>query len=196
MSTVKLQSRADISAVIHRALVEVFTLRDAGQGIVVQTAVGDDRGIGAMSGATILQGEDGMVRVEYANEGLREEVIAALTTAPEEEPAPLDLETGSVEAVEDATQEDVPQTSEVEREDEDVFEPEEPANDDAVHAAAAVQETTPVRAPIPIEAAKLALSDAVPVEQWINITFPDPSTKFAVRILTSSARMRLTHHRS
>jgi len=169
MATTKLQSRQDISAAIHRALIEVFTLREAGLELLVQNAVGDERGLGAMSGARIVQVGNGTVRVEYAREELREEVIAALTTAPEAS----EEEGGDVEIVESAsdaeaqTQEPV-KTEEIQ--DQDVFEPEEQAS------TAAVREQSPTKQ----STAWLAFSDAVPVEQWINTTFPSPPLKFAV----------------
>ena len=169
MATTKLQSRQDISAAIHRALIEVLTLREAGLELLVQNAVGDERGLGAMSGAWIVQVGDGTVRVEYAKEELREEVIAALTTAPEAS----EDEGGDVEIVESAsdaeaqTQEPV-KTEEIQ--DEDVFEPEEQAS------TAAVREQSPAKQ----STAWLAFSDVVPVEQWINTTFPSPPLKFAV----------------
>jgi len=169
MATTKLQSRQDISAAIHRALIEVFTLREAGLELLVQNAVGDERGLGAMSGARIVQVDNGTVRVEYAREELREEVIAALTTAPEAS----EEEGGDVEIVASAsdaeaqTQEPV-KTEEIQ--DEDVFEPEEQAS------TAAVREQSPTKQ----STAWLAFSDAVPGEQWINTTFPSPPLKFAV----------------
>jgi len=194
MATVKLQSRQDISAAIHRALIEVFTLRDSGLETMVQNAVDDDRGIGAMSGATLLQAEDGTVRVEYASEELREEVIAALTTAPEVEPATLEEEVSDVEI---AAEEDMSSASDVEAQieepvnaaeirDEDVFEPEE---QELSQSTATVRDNSPTKQ----SAAWLALSDAVPVEQWVNTTFPDPNIKFAVSILHPSPKRWSSH---
>ena len=188
MSTVKLQSREDISAAIYRALVEVFTLQNAGLEPVVKTTVGGDWGVQALSGAKIVQLGDGAVKVDYASEDLREELITVLTSVPEVEAGTLEgegaVEKESLQESEIGTQnEDVPsqeeQANATEAQEEDVFEPEDPAGDDVAAAVTDTQMGAPVEASKK-RAAWLALLDHVPAEQWIKITFADPSVKFAV----------------
>ena len=188
MSTVKLQSREDISAAIYRALVEVFTLQGAGLEPVVKTTVGDDRGVQALSEAKILQLGDGAVKVDYAREDLREKLITALTSVPELEAGTLEGEgAGEEESLQESeigTQdEDVPsqeeQANATEAQEEDVFEPEDPAGDDVAAAVIDTQVGAPVKASKK-RAAWLALLDHIPPEQWITITFADPGVKFAV----------------
>jgi len=194
MATVKMQSRQDISAAIHRALIEVFTLREAGLETTVRNAVGDERGIAAMSGAILVQAGDGTVRVEYASEELREEVLAALTTALEEEPAMAKEEVSDVDttaeeellSASDAEAQIQEQENTVEERDEEVFEPEEQA---FRQSTAAVRDDSPTKQ----STAWLALSDAVPVEQWINTTLPDPTIKFAVSTLHPSPKRGNLH---
>lgn len=195
MSTVKLQSQPDISAAIYRALVEVFTLQNAGQDTMVRNPVGDDRGIEAMSGATLSQGRRGGVKVAYPNDDLRTEVVTALTTPLEEEAPPVDREESSlleptqdasmqeeiVDGLDSAAPKGTQPANEARLEDDDIFEPEEQ------EATSPVQTQTVEPPPPPAKASSkraawLALSDAIPVERWMNIRFPDDSMKFAVSI--------------
>ena len=209
MSTVKLQSREDISAAIYRALVEVFTLHGAGLEPVVKTAVGDDRGLEALSGAKIVQLGDGAVKVDYASKELQGEFIATLTSVPEVEAGTLvgegSAEEESLRESEIGTQDKgVPsqeeQANATEAQEEDVFEPEDPAGDDVAAAVTDTQVGAPVKASKK-RAAWLALLDHVPADQWINITFPNPNVKFAVsyfllRLYSYPQNARLTLHRS
>lgn len=175
ISLTKLHSKQDVSAAIHRALIEVFTLHEAGLEPMVQNAVGDDRGVEAMSGTKIVQGGDGTVKVEYASEELRGEVIAALTTLPEEEAAMSEVEIAA-DADGDSTSDAEAQMEEQENAEEireqDVFEPEE--------------QTSIQKTPNPPPNTWLASSNAIPVDQWVNTTFHSPALKFAVSTTLAS----------
>lgn len=195
MSVTKLQSKEDISAAIYRALVEVFTLRDAGMEVVIPNAVGDDRGVEAISTARIVQGEHGVPTVTYASAELQQEAFAALMPIPEEEAvAPEDVvreakgieDEEIVEEIEtEAHNEEVlraeEQASEIQAQEEDVFESEEQGGDEAM-AATVTQATTPVKASVKRKAEWLVFFNDVPTGQWVNTAFPTAEVKFAVSL--------------
>ena len=196
MSPTKLESRDDVSAAIYRALVEVFTLRGAGLDPVTKNTDGEDGTIEAMSRARIVQAEDGRATVEYTSEEVRDNVIAALTTVPDETLVALEEEGSEVEGSQDmelpgeseakakneGAFEQEEQPSDMEVQNEEIFESEEQTDDGAASLAADRQPGTAGAARNTGRAGWLALFNGMPLDQWMGIVFPDPTIKFAVGI--------------
>ena len=72
--------RRDIDDAVRRALVEVYTLKEAGLDPTISTTLEDDRGLEAIGHAEIFQGKDGHVRVEWDDSDMRGRLVQALTT--------------------------------------------------------------------------------------------------------------------
>ena len=116
MLPTKLQSKDDIVNALHRAWIEVFTLRDARLPFIVQTQLGEDWVLEESRRPSLSQDKYGRVKVVYPDEDSKQVVMDVLM-------APL-----SAEEVEQANQAGA-------REDE----PEEPSLDDLKESESLVQ---------------------------------------------------------
>ena len=69
-----------IDDAVRRALIEVYTLREAEQPPTVSTTLDDDRGLIAIESARIYRGEKGKVHIQWTNNDMRAVLVQALTT--------------------------------------------------------------------------------------------------------------------
>lgn len=70
-----------IDGAVRQALVEVYTLREAGLLPAVSLSLDDDRGLVAMNSARIFQGPEGKPRIEWSDNDMRGVLVQALTTS-------------------------------------------------------------------------------------------------------------------
>ena len=69
-----------IDGAVRQALVEVYTLKEAGLPPAVSLSLDDDRALAATESARILLGPKGKLRIEWSDNDMRGALVQALTT--------------------------------------------------------------------------------------------------------------------
>lgn len=69
-----------INEAVRRAMIEVYTLKEAGQPPMVSATLDDDRGLSAVESAVISRGRNGKVLIEWTDSDMRGALVQALTT--------------------------------------------------------------------------------------------------------------------
>ncbi len=159
MAPSKLKTREEVSAAVHRALVETYALREAKMPVVITSSWEDD--LPELSGVSFSQDTSRNVKLNFVNERLREEVLESTSrVAPEQ-----NMEVYSEEDVQEKMKQD-----------------EEQANN---NMNAAMVESDPLQTsevgPDSIMGRKeVSLLDAASQDQsWSSIPLDDPTLKFA-----------------
>ena len=69
-----------INEAVRRALIEVYTLKEAGQPPIVSATLDDDRALSAIESAVISPGRKGRVQIDWTDGNMRGALVQALTT--------------------------------------------------------------------------------------------------------------------
>lgn len=151
MAPTKMESREDISEAIHRALVEIFTLQEARVSMEIFMGYGETPEAHYFKDVSFKQAPGGATVPIFADEKLREEVLDSLTEVENDSAT-------SVEAIADESQ--APTADE----------PQPPAREEVEDLWD--QKSTAREEPI---------FDYRPNDEtWLNVSFDDRKTKFAV----------------
>ena len=157
----KLKAREEISAAVHRALIEIYTLREANMPLAVMSSWGED--LPELSGITFsAQDADGRVALNFTNEAQRETVLKSTSRVESKEELPVYTEEGVLETIEQQNQQ--PSIDQ----DAGVVESQSIRSSDVE-----VDPVMEVHKPSLLEAASKDTS-------WRSIQFDDPDLKFAV----------------
>lgn len=155
----KVLSRNELTIAVHRAVVEVFTLREAGRPMTDATNARDDRVIPETSGVSFTLSGDRVV-LSYPDNQVKEMILqSTVLSEPVEEVMEVQAEVAEAES--ETTQEPETRTSLEEV------------------SATPVEEVMPdsnTPTPAPNKQATLPLDPT-----WLNISLQDPALKFAVR---------------
>ena len=160
-------SREDLTIAVHRAVVEIFTLRDAGRPMTDATNARDDRVIPETSAVQFtLSGANQTVVLSYPDDEVKEAILQS-TVASEPVEEVLEVQT------------------EVDEAEPDVKTPLEGVSTTAVEEV--LSDANPPTPAPPIHA-------TVPRDStWLNISLQDPALKFAVRPPTLPATSHVSH---
>lgn len=169
MQPKSLLSREDITAAVHRAVVEVITLRDAGRPMTDAVNARDDRVIPETSGVNFtISGEDQKVILSYPSDEVKETILqSTVPSEPVEEVMEVQVE-----------------AKEVEREISNEMDTKTPLEEVAA---------TPVEEVMPDTATRTKKQAILPRDlTWLNISLQDPALKFAVRAPTTNPKPQST----
>lgn len=160
MAPTKLLSREDLMLAIHRAVVEVFTLREAGRPLTDATNARDDRIIPRTNEVNVTFSDDQSPVLSYPDEQVKETILqSTIVGEPVEE----------VIEVQNEMEADT-----------------EPSNDTAATTPLEEVSATPVEQVMHPENQELPTPPTQPAlpqdPTWLNISLRDPAIKFAVRL--------------
>lgn len=151
MAPTKLESREDVSEAIHRALVEIFTLKEARVPMEIFMGYGETPEAHYFKVVSFKQAPDGATVPIFADEKLREEVLDSLTEVENDSATrPEAIADESQAATADESQ--APAREEVE----DLWDQKSTAREEPIFNYRPNDET------------------------WLNVSFHDRKTKFAV----------------
>lgn len=155
----KVMSREDLMMVVHRAVVEVFTLRDAGRPMTDAANARDDRVVPETSGVRFtISGEEQKVILSYPDEKVKETILQS-TVLGEPVQEVMDVQAQAEEAASEAI---------------DGTDTETPLEEVA---------TTPVEEVMPDTDTPPSTQRQTTLPHdstWLNISLQDPTLKFAV----------------
>ena len=164
MAPTQLESREEISEAIHRALVEIYTLKEARIPTNITMGYGETPEAHYFKDVSFKQAANGTIVPVFAYEQLREEVLDSLTEVENDSAT-------SLEATGDESQAPVPKDGEpLEWNSTVQAETEAGAWDD--NSMWGGTETTEREEPV--------LENRSNDETWLNVSFHDIGTKFAV----------------
>ena len=156
MSPLPIEAQDDIEKSIRRAMIEIFTLREAGRPLNDATNAVDDRVIPDISNVTLSQAPDGLVSIKFRNEQTRQDILdSTLKSEPVEAILEVQSETKTTSSAGSTNLETLDATPVQDIKPEDQHALAKPA-----HAGT----TTP----------------SAKEENWSKITLNDPTLKFAV----------------
>ena len=162
MAASKLKTREEVSAAVHRALIEVHTLREATMPFVITSSRDDD--LPELGGISFLHDTNENAILNFTDEGLRKKVLESTSKAEQEEEPYIYSEEDVLEEIEQQV---------------------EQAND---HTSADVVESDSLQASeaevgLTFHSQEAPLLDAASKDKsWRNVRLDDPKIKFAVRI--------------
>lgn len=180
MAPSKMQSKEDVSFAIHRALVEVYTLQDAGLPIVIpawaETPYDSDWGeIG------FQQTEDGITIPIFPNENIKQEILQSLTKPkPVDEPDSAAFGDG-VEGLDNKESKTNPNTTMLEENQTPV---EEEVSSEGALEALNVDSLEEAEDDIEQEQDTESSTPSILDPSWFKVPLDDMTIKFAVRITT------------
>lgn len=168
-----------IDDAVYRALIEVYTLKEAGQSTTVPMAADDDRGLVFLQNAELLQNKKGGILVKWNDADAREALIHALATPPATEEEPVGQE-GRAAYEDEALEEPEPLMEPERRADvqsqsqtsptEEIFEPD--PNETQEATGTSTMQSEPVHSTQDVPAN---------LKPWQQIRLKNNDTKFAVR---------------
>lgn len=185
MAPTKMESREDISGAIHRAMVEIFTLKEAKIRMDISIRYGETPETDYLKDVSFKQAEDGNTIPVFSYEQLREEVLDFLT---EVEEAQNDSAT-SLESTVDEPQ--VPGQEEA-----DLIENNSPIR---AETEAATSGDTGIFNETKFDDQESSENEETideiqsNDETWLNVTFNDLETKFAVSHCFEARRATRAH---
>lgn len=159
MAPSKMKTREEVSAAVHRAMIEVHALQEAKMPLVITSSWEDN--LPELSGVSFSQDTNRNVKLNFVNERLREEVLESTSrVAPEE-----NMEVYSEEDVQEKKKQDNEQ---------------ENSNMSASSVELDPSQTSEVGPDPTMERKEVSLLDAASQDQsWCSIPLDDPNLKFA-----------------
>ena len=168
-----------IDGAVRQALVEVYTLREAGLPPTVSSSLDDNRGLIATKSAKIFEGTNGKPQIEWSDKGMRGALVQALTTHQIEASADMNtLEQESAMAEQRLATEDTP----IAQHDEIVRSPEE-AETLFPNGSSSETSTTPLDGNVETQTLRperSSLARSKEENSWHRIRFDSEDTKFSV----------------
>lgn len=168
MAPTKMESREEISEAIHRALVEIFALKEARIPIEISMGYGETAEAHYFKDVSFMQAANGRTVPVFSHERLREEVLDSLT----------EVENDSATSPEVTVESQAPVQEEAELIENDS--PVQAETEAAVSGDMSLWDKTDLEDQESTEREEPMLENRSNDETWLNISFHDRKTKFAV----------------